>query len=337
MLPPENCDRDFSLMHRLALLVRIARSAGVVVIRRTQPQTRPTAVRIAAFSRMASDAAAAGAAAPKFRGPKPFEHAEALDANFDKEQFTQHLSLKALRVPARYTGEVLKTLNASKVLLELPKIKGVQRLDSDPDHRYMIFAQRLTDVAEVVTLGEDADTVAAAAAAAAAAAGPAAAATAGAGDEVTNWCLPDAARARLRELGATVVPFPLSIGYEHMSAQAVLRALLPATIRDKDIPSSFEMAGHLAHLNLLVDLMPYRKIIGESWSPSLARVAFAAGRPASSLCAHRCGSSHVSCVRRPRHLGQEPAAADGRRQDGRHRHRVQDVSDGGGCERMGWA
>lgn len=44
-----------------------------------------------------------------------------------------------------------------------------------------------------------------------------------------------------------------------MSLSDVLHRLLPENI---EIPSSFEQVGHIAHLNLRDELLPYRKIIG---------------------------------------------------------------------------
>lgn len=49
-------------------------------------------------------------------------------------------------------------------------------------------------------------------------------------------------------------------GYEELSVDEVLRRLLPAGI---DIPSSFEQAGQLCHLNLRDSQLPYRYLIGQ--------------------------------------------------------------------------
>ena len=39
-----------------------------------------------------------------------------------------------------------------------------------------------------------------------------------------------------------MVPYSLNLGYEYLSAEDVLRQLLPANI---DVPSSFEIVGHI--------------------------------------------------------------------------------------------
>lgn len=49
--------------------------------------------------------------------------------------------------------------------------------------------------------------------------------------------------------------------YEHYSVEKILHMLLPSDI--KEIPSAFEVAGHLAHVNLREECLPYRRIIGQ--------------------------------------------------------------------------
>lgn len=52
----------------------------------------------------------------------------------------------------------------------------------------------------------------------------------------------------------------ITIGFDHLSAPEILRQLLPAGL---DAPSSFECAGHLAHVNLREEFLPYKDIIGQ--------------------------------------------------------------------------
>lgn len=72
--------------------------------------------------------------------------------------------------------------------------------------------------------------------------------------------LTDAQRAFLRDVGAELAPESIALGYENMSADEVLRQVLP---RGADVPSSFETVGHVAHLNLRDDLLPYRHAIAQ--------------------------------------------------------------------------
>jgi tRNA (guanine37-N1)-methyltransferase len=53
----------------------------------------------------------------------------------------------------------------------------------------------------------------------------------------------------------------LHLGYEHLGADEVLRRILPATV--KEVPSAFEQAGHLAHLNLREEALPYKHLIAQ--------------------------------------------------------------------------
>lgn len=50
----------------------------------------------------------------------------------------------------------------------------------------------------------------------------------------------------------------LELGYEHFSVDEVLNKLLPNLA---EIPSAFEQAGHLAHLNLRGEALPYKNLI----------------------------------------------------------------------------
>ena len=77
------------------------------------------------------------------------------------------------------------------------------------------------------------------------------------------------------------MPYTLRLGYDYWPADHVLRArhpgcrnvvarrlthapvplqtLLPASV---DVPTSFETVGHVAHLNLRDEALPYRHLIG---------------------------------------------------------------------------
>lgn len=50
------------------------------------------------------------------------------------------------------------------------------------------------------------------------------------------------------------------VGYDALNAVAVLGSLLPQHL---DVPSSFEMVGHIAHVNLKDQLLPYKGLIGQ--------------------------------------------------------------------------
>lgn len=53
----------------------------------------------------------------------------------------------------------------------------------------------------------------------------------------------------------------VTVSYADWSVDEVLRRILPPSI--KEVPSSFEMVGHVAHINLRDELLPYKFIIGK--------------------------------------------------------------------------
>lgn len=69
-----------------------------------------------------------------------------------------------------------------------------------------------------------------------------------------------------------ILPYQLDLGYEHLTVEEVLRQLLPRGI---EIPSSFEQIGHIAHLNLREEVLPFKSLIGQvilDKSPSIRTV-----------------------------------------------------------------
>ncbi|KAI8870778.1 hypothetical protein GQ42DRAFT_178335 [Ramicandelaber brevisporus] len=54
--------------------------------------------------------------------------------------------------------------------------------------------------------------------------------------------------------------YDLQIGYDHFTAEEILRSILP---EDAVVQTSFEQAGHIAHVNLRDELLPYKSLIGQ--------------------------------------------------------------------------
>jgi tRNA (guanine37-N1)-methyltransferase len=71
---------------------------------------------------------------------------------------------------------------------------------------------------------------------------------------------------------------PVHISYEYFSAEAVLRKLLPEGL---EVPSSFEQVGHIAHLNLRKEHLPYKELIGQARAAARGPAARAAARTPS--------------------------------------------------------
>ena len=53
----------------------------------------------------------------------------------------------------------------------------------------------------------------------------------------------------------------LLLSLENWTMAAILKAVLP--LDTKEIPSSYESVGHIAHLNLREDVMEYKHLIGQ--------------------------------------------------------------------------
>ncbi|KAK6083816.1 tRNA methyltransferase trm5 [Seiridium cupressi] len=60
----------------------------------------------------------------------------------------------------------------------------------------------------------------------------------------------------------TLIPYELKIGYDYFNFLDVISSILPEDLHD-EIPSGFNVAGHVAHLNLREQYHPFKKFIGE--------------------------------------------------------------------------
>lgn len=163
---------------------------------------------------------------------------------FDKSIFAKEQTVCALSVPNRSTDGAVKALR--NLLIDIPKIKPVQKLDTDPNHRFLLLKPEVADGACTV-----ADTH------------KASISSAASSFPHTDQCCqrtPDATTQADHSM-PHLVPWKLTLGYENMSTDSVLRTLLPSSI--EEIPSSFEGVGHLAHLNLKEEQLPYKHIIGQ--------------------------------------------------------------------------
>lgn len=74
--------------------------------------------------------------------------------------------------------------------------------------------------------------------------------------------LTDAQRKTIESAGGAAVPYTLNLGYEHMTTDEVFRTLIPQQ-GQHDLPSSFEIAGHVAHTNLREEYLAWKFVIGQ--------------------------------------------------------------------------
>jgi len=87
-----------------------------------------------------------------------------------------------------------------------------------------------------------------------------------------------------KEFHGEFIMYKLQLGYRHLSMNECLRKLLPDHITE--LPSAYEAAGHIAHLNLRSELLPYKEIIGRvllDKNPSLKTVVNKTGNIATEF------------------------------------------------------
>ncbi|XP_074278581.1 tRNA (guanine(37)-N(1))-methyltransferase 2 isoform X2 [Silene latifolia] len=83
-------------------------------------------------------------------------------------------------------------------------------------------------------------------------------------ERIHNQDLSDVPEQKLEELRKLcqieVIPYSLTLGYSYWGADHILKQILPDGV---EVPSSFETIGHVAHLNITEELLPYKDIIAK--------------------------------------------------------------------------
>ena len=64
----------------------------------------------------------------------------------------------------------------------------------------------------------------------------------------------------IRSNGGEETTHNVTLGYDHYSVHAILRAVLPLEV--EEVPTGYETVGHVAHFNLRKECLPYKEIIG---------------------------------------------------------------------------
>ncbi|CAE7181491.1 unnamed protein product, partial [Rhizoctonia solani] len=70
------------------------------------------------------------------------------------------------------------------------------------------------------------------------------------------------ARQYLNSEGAKLVSHSIELDYDYWTADQILRAVLPPELGDGS-PTAFSINGHIAHMNLRDEYLPYRSLIGQ--------------------------------------------------------------------------
>ncbi|KAH9289627.1 hypothetical protein KI387_033744, partial [Taxus chinensis] len=76
-----------------------------------------------------------------------------------------------------------------------------------------------------------------------------------------------------------VVPYSLVLGYTYWTADHILKEILPPGM---EVPSSFETIGHIAHLNICENLLPYKH--------DIAKVIFDKNQPRIKTVVNKVGT-----------------------------------------------
>ncbi|KAK4688547.1 tRNA (guanine37-N1)-methyltransferase, partial [Tremellales sp. Uapishka_1] len=74
--------------------------------------------------------------------------------------------------------------------------------------------------------------------------------------------LPEPTRELLRSEAGGLLPDSIDLGYDNWNATEVLNAILPID-HDEETPSSFTLTGHIGHINLRDEWLPYKHLIGQ--------------------------------------------------------------------------
>ena len=136
----------------------------------------------------------------------------------NREAFQRVMHLSALRVPKQRCHDLLRELRGTT--LELPRLRCVVPDGGHTETKLLLLSRAFVDTEPA--------------------------------------SLPEALSTVIQREGLAIVPYDLTLQYSDLSADQVLKELLPENI---DAPSSFETVGHIAHLNLREEQRPYGTLI----------------------------------------------------------------------------
>ncbi|KAG0250007.1 tRNA(m(1)G37)methyltransferase [Mortierella polycephala] len=141
----------------------------------------------------------------------------------DRALFKKSVSVMAIRIPANMTMECKKALGTD-LLLE-PKIRNViESNDGEKSRRLVLLSLAIKN--------KDLE---------------------GASEKTKEF---------VKGKGIDVTKAEFNIEYDHWTADEILRAILPEEIID-EAPSSFTTVGHIAHMNLKDEYLPFKHLIGQ--------------------------------------------------------------------------
>ncbi|ODV82558.1 hypothetical protein CANARDRAFT_205009 [[Candida] arabinofermentans NRRL YB-2248] len=144
----------------------------------------------------------------------------------DKSLFTKKFNVWSVTFPQfQHISDFLK--NCKDDVLKLPKISPVTKpMPENNNMKSVLLTERLVDLSKK--------------------------------DQVLS-------KETLKDIDSNNGKFQLQsieLDYSYWKAEQILKAILPVELHD-DVPSSFTVTGHLAHLNLREEFKPYDRLIGQ--------------------------------------------------------------------------
>ncbi|EIE26693.1 hypothetical protein COCSUDRAFT_12364 [Coccomyxa subellipsoidea C-169] len=146
-----------------------------------------------------------------------------------RDLFSETLHLKALRVPKKECQAYMKLLNG--YTFDKPRLRCILPEADRPDTRLLLLAEKVQDQ--------------------------------GVRRFAPPWylCFEYRSHAVINQcVFSIIVTYDLTLNYSYWSAEHVLKRLLPEGC---EVPTSFESVGHIAHMNLRDELLPFKNVIGQ--------------------------------------------------------------------------
>ena len=160
--------------------------------------------------------------------------------DFDTTQFTTSFTTWALRVPATLSTPIMKICRNEEILVSTDKVRSIVDDIEEISVPFDNTAATVHDKAlKRIVLNRDKFP------------------TSHTAEEV-KAALPPSLHEFFAQ-GIEVVPQEVRFNYNYFTADQVLTSLLPENVT---IPSGFALVGHIAHVNLRDEQLPYKHVIG---------------------------------------------------------------------------
>eukprot|EP01097_Dermamoeba_algensis_P009614 TRINITY_DN6835_c0_g1_i1.p1 TRINITY_DN6835_c0_g1~~TRINITY_DN6835_c0_g1_i1.p1 ORF type:complete len:351 (+),score=71.84 TRINITY_DN6835_c0_g1_i1:35-1087(+) len=145
---------------------------------------------------------------------------------FDERALEREIESNAVQVPKKEISKILNLVKKANLTFSEEGVTGValvRDLSGYPDHKIILLSSLIqsTDI-----------------------------------DKFPEETI----KKELISVGAKIVPYKFKIDISNLSADVIMRKLLPSNI---EIISSFETIGHIAHLNLRDEHQPHKYLIGQ--------------------------------------------------------------------------